>query len=566
MLNAADRSGLMPCISIIIPAYNAASFIAPTLESCLAQTLQEIEIIPVNDCSSDNTQAVLDDYAARYPGKVVPLTHAVNQGPSPARWTGVQAARAPFIMFVDSDDFLDPRACELALAETKKGHDLVVIPMSRLNCHGETTSLMPAALRNTTSDLIRRSLASFSSYMFERSLLLDESLYPSMYFEDAACVPRIFARAKSIGQITEPNMYLYAERPGSIMATFLSGARRMDILRADELLWAHAPEEFRADYAQRIVGRMVAVDRTYAEMCTALTTHVKAMYPVLKPLLKNTPAMTTDRLEQILARPDVPPVPFTVYLNGFAPDAAVQMEQSLRLCPQAEYVLITENTCDTASAPDAVRTALAEGRHEDAARWFAMQLIHAHGGFYAAPGSYILSGADALRYEQMFFSRGTDAASLHFFGGAPGDDRWLQAMDALIAADGTAEEHILALVQQADILMLPPEQTMLPIKRSACCIGLAQADKPVSLDPRVYAALRVRLPELIQSRAEHEALRAAYDETCRQRDRFRAERDEARRERHRLEERLRPYTTMSPAGHMKRALLGLLRKGEDHHA
>ena len=256
-------------------------------------------------------------------------------------------------------------------------------------------------------------------------------------------------------------------------------------------------------------------------------------------------------------------MPFTVCLNGFAPDVQVQQEEIRRLCPRAEIILLDASSCDTASAPEAVRLALTEGRHEDAARWFAMQYIHMHGGFYAAPGSYVLDAADALRYETIFFSEGFDGVSLHFFGGAAGDNRWLQIMDALLTpGEGTTEARIAALVQTAGVTLLPPEKTMLPIRHSACCIGLVRDDAPVALPGDIYAALCERVLTLADSHAKL----AQFHEICAQRDRFLAERDEARRDRRTLREQLRAFAALTPADHLKMGLRGLAGKGGRKHA
>jgi glycosyltransferase involved in cell wall biosynthesis len=92
-----------PAISLVIPAYNRGSLIAETLESALRQTVPFLEIIVVDDGSSDNTPEVL----ARYAGRV----HAIrvpNGGVQRARNLGVEAARGDYVALCDSDDLLDP--------------------------------------------------------------------------------------------------------------------------------------------------------------------------------------------------------------------------------------------------------------------------------------------------------------------------------------------------------------------------------------------------------------------------------------------------------------------------
>ena len=95
----------MPEISIIVPAYNAENVIERCLESCLAQTLKDIEILVVNDGSTDQTaQKILLFNDSR----IVFFQHVTNRGQSAARNTGIQHSRGKYIGFVDADDTIAP--------------------------------------------------------------------------------------------------------------------------------------------------------------------------------------------------------------------------------------------------------------------------------------------------------------------------------------------------------------------------------------------------------------------------------------------------------------------------
>lgn len=100
-------------ISVIIPAYNIAEFLPRCLNSLLAQTHKELEIIVVNDGSSDTTAAVIDDYASRHPQ--ITALHKQNGGVTSARLAGINAATGEYIGFVDGDDFAEPDMFERML-------------------------------------------------------------------------------------------------------------------------------------------------------------------------------------------------------------------------------------------------------------------------------------------------------------------------------------------------------------------------------------------------------------------------------------------------------------------
>ena len=101
-------------LSIIVPVYNVEKYLAQCLDSLVGQTVEDYEIIVVNDGSPDNSQRIIDDYAARYPGLIVPMIKE-NGGLSSARNLGMNVAKGEFIGFVDSDDWVDETMYERML-------------------------------------------------------------------------------------------------------------------------------------------------------------------------------------------------------------------------------------------------------------------------------------------------------------------------------------------------------------------------------------------------------------------------------------------------------------------
>ena len=93
-------------VSVIVPVYNVEAYLERCLNSLVKQTLEEIEIIVVNDGTKDNSQAIIDRYAAAYPQKVISLIKE-NGGLSDARNYGIPYAHGEYIGFVDSDDYVD---------------------------------------------------------------------------------------------------------------------------------------------------------------------------------------------------------------------------------------------------------------------------------------------------------------------------------------------------------------------------------------------------------------------------------------------------------------------------
>ena len=106
-------------VSVLIPAYQVEAYIDQCLESVMAQTLEEIEILVTDDCSTDATLAHIED-AARRDKRIQILRNPVNRGTFQTRKDAVLASRGEYILFVDGDDYLEPNACELAYEKAKE--------------------------------------------------------------------------------------------------------------------------------------------------------------------------------------------------------------------------------------------------------------------------------------------------------------------------------------------------------------------------------------------------------------------------------------------------------------
>ena len=108
-----DSSIVIPCVSVIIPIYNTENYLREALDSICNQTLQELEIILINDGSTDNSQAIIEEYAQ----KDIRIHYSIqsNQGQGVARNNGLQLATGKYIYFMDSDDILETDALRHAI-------------------------------------------------------------------------------------------------------------------------------------------------------------------------------------------------------------------------------------------------------------------------------------------------------------------------------------------------------------------------------------------------------------------------------------------------------------------
>ena len=121
-------------VSVIVPSYNVASTVVKCLDSVYAQTYGDLEVIVVNDGSTDNTLQILGDYRRSHESLV--LIDQSNQGLSAARNAGLDAATGEYIFFLDSDDYLGPEEIELLAEAMDEGFDMAVGGMTYVDADG----------------------------------------------------------------------------------------------------------------------------------------------------------------------------------------------------------------------------------------------------------------------------------------------------------------------------------------------------------------------------------------------------------------------------------------------
>ena len=114
----------MPKVSVVVPVYNAEKYIDRCIDSILSQTFEDFELILVDDGSPDKSGKICDNYAAK--DNRVKVIHKQNGGVSTARNVGIENSTGEYIMFVDSDDYIDNQMLEVLLQKTSDDVEMVI--------------------------------------------------------------------------------------------------------------------------------------------------------------------------------------------------------------------------------------------------------------------------------------------------------------------------------------------------------------------------------------------------------------------------------------------------------
>ena len=231
-----------PIVSVIIPVFNVEPWLRECLESAVNQSLREIEIICVNDDSTDGSPEILREYAEQ--DSRIQVINQENKGLSEARNAGVRAARGKYLYFLDSDDILELTAMECCV-ENMEHRDLDYLCFNAVAFAGDLENAKRAERLNAGS--YRRDLdedtvftgqelfaklkqcncyiAQVMLSMVRRSFFDDQKLwfYPGILHEDALWTFQVLMYAKRAGCINR-QLYRYRIRESSITAEKMSFA------------------------------------------------------------------------------------------------------------------------------------------------------------------------------------------------------------------------------------------------------------------------------------------------------------------------------------------------------
>ena len=201
----------MADISIIIPAYNAEKYINKCLDSIVNQTKEELEIIVINDGSTDKTEEKVKEYQ----DKRIKYYKNKNQGIGKTRNFGIEKATGKYIMFIDSDDYIEKDACEKMYNKAENENlDVVICDFYKEYDNGNieeirTNSFSNSSLENNP-DIITEYLCPWAK-IYNRKMIIDNNIrfVENLKYEDAPFVIAALCSAKEIGKIDEClNYYL----------------------------------------------------------------------------------------------------------------------------------------------------------------------------------------------------------------------------------------------------------------------------------------------------------------------------------------------------------------------
>ena len=216
-------------ISVIVPVYNVEKYLARCVDSILAQSYQNLEVILVDDGSQDNSGNICDEYAAK--DNRIRVIHKENGGLSSARNAGIDAASGEYITFVDSDDWIELQSYEWMM-DAMLRHSVKLVCAGRYDVDGGTGEKVVGLCPKKEEVISGEEMAgriftwdncdsSACDKLYHRSLFAEFRYPVGMVCEDLSITYRIVLNAGRVAMLPKA-IYNYYHRPGSITTASVS--------------------------------------------------------------------------------------------------------------------------------------------------------------------------------------------------------------------------------------------------------------------------------------------------------------------------------------------------------
>lgn len=213
-------------VSIIMPSYNASAFIAESIESVLAQSYREWELLVTDDCSKDDSYAIARRYAAK-DGRVKAFRLEKNAGAAIARNNSLGRAQGRYVAFLDSDDLWKPEKLEHQLAFMQANQaSFTYTDYELMSEHGELLGKrlkMPIQL--TYNQYLRNTAIGCSTVMVDRCLAGDFRMYPMRRTSEDMATWLSLLRKEGIAKGLRENLTTYRIVRGSFSSNRLNAAK-----------------------------------------------------------------------------------------------------------------------------------------------------------------------------------------------------------------------------------------------------------------------------------------------------------------------------------------------------
>ena len=243
-------------VSVIVPVYNTSKYLDKCIKSIVRQTLEDIEIIIINDGSTDNSQKIIDKYVKKY--KNIKSYVKDNGGLSDARNYGIERANGEYFAFIDSDDYIKEDMLYKMYTKAKESSSDIVVCDS-INVYEDGKEILIKSNLNYSNEKEKNYLLAppmACTRLISKKVIEKVRFKKNIYYEDLELMPKLVMYTKKI-EFVEDGLYYYLQRSGSIMKQQIFNNKLLDIFSVLDSnyneLYKNYPEEVEYMYISHLL-------------------------------------------------------------------------------------------------------------------------------------------------------------------------------------------------------------------------------------------------------------------------------------------------------------------------
>lgn len=423
-------------VSIIIPVHNSEDYVERCLNSIYAQTYKDIEIIVVENKSSDNSFELCKK-SLENSGKKYILEHSDEAGVSKARNFGVSKAKGDFIMFVDSDDWLAVDCVEKMVNKCLEDQsDLVIAGHYSVQPSGiSSNQALPFAERELTNILMNN----FPAYCWGK--LYTKKIFDKLHFpegvslgEDTAVVLPVLSYCEAISFIDEQLYYYFCNENSALNTVFDNPQKMFSYVVAGKIALENSNPDYTKYVAVSIAKRIINNKNWFLKYyCADVVNYVAEN---MHAYFAENELITNDcKLREIITFKDKQVVPSRAYVANFGnmilTDSQLTCLERMKNCNfLKEIVILNEKNCDIKSSPKSVVELYNSGRFDLVGFYFKLKSIYENGGVGVGLNTYLNKPLGEPRlYESFFGTSNSKTFDSNVFGGIKGADAIKSLLD-----------------------------------------------------------------------------------------------------------------------------------------
>lgn len=389
-------------VSVVIPVYQVENYLERAVDSVLAQTLEEIEIILVDDGSEDRSGEICDWYQKEYPEKIH-VIHKENQGLGMARNSGVMLAQGEYIAFLDSDDTVEPQMYEAMYEKAvTENYDIVMCDVRIIYVEENRTAEIisyPEEEIDVGDYIARGNNITYSVNKLFRHKIWKEHQYEKMLFEDISLIPSLITLYPNIGYVKQA-FYNYYRRANTI-STSLTG-NMTDIIKAYKNFIKNSTPAFHQEViycaAKQIYWNMTDARVLFKADFIDFLQEYKQLF------LLNTFIEKDPKVKNILGFIQKEIIPNNFICVSFEKPFSKEYETELKNnFPTTNFIFADRKYLSRLILPESVQRAYRTGNLSYVEEYAALNILANEGGIVVFPSMQPRLSLKKMRMNRIFF-------------------------------------------------------------------------------------------------------------------------------------------------------------------